>query len=67
MGFSEALESRDSCSDTNMVDTPVSKTTLKRSSGSIDSVAVGDIETGQASVTQPTKMVRVKVEQVENN
>jgi len=50
-----------------MVETPVSKATLKRSSGSIDSVAARDVETGQASVTQPTKMVRVKIEPVEKN
>jgi len=56
-------ECGDSCSDTNMVHTPVGKSTsLKRSSGEIDFVADGSVEIGQASVKQPTKMVRVKLE-----
>ncbi|RHN82718.1 hypothetical protein MtrunA17_Chr1g0212801 [Medicago truncatula] len=44
-----------------MVETPVSKSALKRSSGSVDSIGVGDVETGQASVTKPPKMVCVKI------
>ncbi|RHN70403.1 hypothetical protein MtrunA17_Chr3g0135171 [Medicago truncatula] len=56
------VECGDSCSDTNIVHTPVGKSSMKRSSGNIDSSTNGNGEVGQASVTQPSKMVRVKVE-----
>jgi hypothetical protein len=55
-------EVQDSCSNTSMIGTPTSKTSLKRSSDSIDSVAVEHGEAGQASVTKPNRSVRVKIE-----
>jgi hypothetical protein len=55
-------EVQDSCSNTSVIDTPTSKTTLKRSSDSIESVAVEHGEAGQASVTKPNRSVRVKIE-----
>lgn len=45
-----------------MIGTLTSKTGLKRSSDSIDSVAVDHGEAGQASVTKPNRAVRVKIE-----
>ena len=45
-----------------MIDTPTTKTGAKRSSNSIDSVAVDDDEAGQTSATKPTRVVRVKIE-----
>lgn len=42
--------------------TPVGKSSMKRSSGDMDSVTNGSGEVGQASVTQPSKMVLVKIE-----
>jgi hypothetical protein len=45
-----------------VIDTPTTKTGAKRSSNSIDSVAVDDDEAGQTSVTKPTRVVRVKIE-----
>jgi len=45
-----------------VIDTPTSKTGAKRSSDSIDSMAVEDGEAGQASVTKPSRVVRVKIE-----
>jgi len=56
------VECVDSCGDTNMVHTPTSKSSIKRSSGEMESAAVGSLEIGQSSVTQPSKLVRVKVE-----
>jgi len=45
-----------------VIDTPTNKTGLKRSSDSIDSVAVEHGEAAQASVTKPNRAVRVKIE-----
>lgn len=53
-------ECGDSCSDTNMVHTPVGKSFMKRSSGDMDSVTNGSGEVGQASLTQPSKMVHAR-------
>jgi len=62
MCWQNAVECGDSCSDTNMVHTPIGKSSMKRSSGEMDFAAVGSVEIGQASVTQPTKMMRIKIE-----
>jgi len=45
-----------------VIDTPTSKTGLKRSSDSIDSVAVAHGEAVQASITKPNRIVRVKID-----
>ncbi|XP_039685634.1 replication protein A 70 kDa DNA-binding subunit-like isoform X2 [Medicago truncatula] len=58
----DVQEVEDSCSNTCVIGTPTSKTGLKRSSDSIDSVAVDHGEAGQASVTKPNRAVRVKIE-----
>jgi hypothetical protein len=58
----DVQEVEDSCSNTSVIDTPTSKTSLKRSSDSINSVAVEHGEAGQASVTKPNRVVRVKIE-----
>lgn len=55
-------DAEDSCSNTCVIDTPTTKTGAKRSSNSIDYVAVDDDEAGQTSATKPTRVVRVKIE-----
>jgi len=45
-----------------VIDTPTNKIGLKRSSDSIDSVAVAHGEAVQASVTKPNRAVRVKID-----
>jgi hypothetical protein len=62
------LEADNSCSYTNTLETPVSKAVMKRSSlDSLDSAGLSDINLGEASITKPKKLIRVKVEPKEDN
>jgi hypothetical protein len=54
------LEGGDSCSMTNLVETPVSKVGAKRYTDSVESLDAIRAEIGKTSITKLIKMVRVK-------
>ena len=56
------VELDDSCSNSNKLGTPSTKSGTKRSSDGNTPVGRGVVEIGEESITKPTKMVRVKVE-----
>jgi hypothetical protein len=56
------LEFCDSCSNTNTIETPVSKLGAKRSSDNLGDSNVVAAEIGEASITKPARAVRVKME-----
>jgi len=59
----DVLECIDSCSNTNIVDTPIGKVGMKRSLASIDSTAVCVTEAREAFLILPNQWnVRVKIE-----
>jgi hypothetical protein len=49
----------------NLLETPVSKVGSKRQTDSVESLDDIGAEIGEASITKPVKMVRVKIEQVD--
>jgi len=56
------VELDDSCSNSNKLGTPSTKSGIKRSSDGNTSAERGVIEIREESIIKPTKMVRVKVE-----
>jgi hypothetical protein len=56
------VESGDSCSNSNKLGTPSTKSGTKRSSDGHTLAGPDVIEIGEESITKPTEMVRVKVE-----
>lgn len=56
------VQGGDSCSTVNLEETPVSKVGAKRLTDRIESLDALRDEIGDASITKPAKMVRVKIE-----
>jgi len=61
----EATENAYSCNQDEVVETPTSKPSLKRSSNSANSSDNVRMEDGDASANKPAKFVCVKIESVE--
>jgi len=56
------VEVVDSCSNTIVSETPLSKAGLKRSLDNITTGNIIDVESGEESITKPVKLVVVKIE-----